>query len=83
MPTKSGMFWVSWANENATASKSVDDLAEPFRTSAKAFITALRDADDDISSRGSTRTPSIAVGDIPNPDARAAFSRDLKACGLG
>ena len=44
MPTKSGQFWVTWANANATASKNVDDLAEPFRSSAKAFIKALEDA---------------------------------------
>jgi hypothetical protein len=47
------------------------------------LITALRDEVDDISSRGSTLTPSIDFADIHNPDARAAFSRDLKACGLG
>jgi hypothetical protein len=47
------------------------------------LITALRDEVDDMSSRGSTLTPSIDFGDIHNPDARAAFSRDLKACGLG
>lgn len=60
MPTKSGMFWVSWANENAIASKSVDDLAEPFRTSAKAFITALRDAGARVDVMNTLRSPKRA-----------------------
>ncbi|KAH6845779.1 hypothetical protein B0I37DRAFT_381047 [Chaetomium sp. MPI-CAGE-AT-0009] len=47
------------------------------------LIKALRDDVDDIASRGSSLTPSIDFGDIHNPDARAAFSRDLKRYGLG
>ena len=42
--TMSGIFWVTWANANAKNSTSVEDLAEPFRSNAKAFIQALRDA---------------------------------------
>lgn len=42
--TKSGSFWVTWANTHAKNSSSIEDLAEPFRTNAKAFITALEDA---------------------------------------
>jgi hypothetical protein len=47
------------------------------------LIHALRDHVDDIASRGSSLTPSIDFGDIHNPEARAAFSRDLKRYGLG
>ncbi|EAQ90288.1 hypothetical protein CHGG_02223 [Chaetomium globosum CBS 148.51] len=47
------------------------------------LIKALRDDVEDIASRGSSLTPSIDFGDIHNPDARAAFSRDLKRYGLG
>jgi len=42
--TKSGAFWVTWANANAKNSTSVDDLVEPFKANAKAFIKALEDA---------------------------------------
>ncbi|KAK4120681.1 hypothetical protein N657DRAFT_579339 [Parathielavia appendiculata] len=47
------------------------------------LIHALRDHVDDIASRGSSLTPSIDFADIRNPDARAAFSCDLKRYGLG
>ncbi|KAH6616178.1 hypothetical protein B0J18DRAFT_373237 [Chaetomium sp. MPI-SDFR-AT-0129] len=47
------------------------------------LITALREHVDDISSRGTSLTPSIDFGDINQPDARAAFARDLKRYGLG
>jgi hypothetical protein len=42
--SKSGPEWVTWANANANASRSVDDLVEPFKANAKAFIKALEDA---------------------------------------
>lgn len=42
--SKSGSYWVTWANAHATASDSVDDLADPFKTNAKDFIKALEDA---------------------------------------
>jgi hypothetical protein len=44
MPTKSGTYWVTWADTNATNSSSVDDLIDPFKTSARAFIKALENA---------------------------------------
>jgi len=44
MPTKSGAYWVTWANAHAKNSNNVEDLAEPFRSNAKAFIKALKDA---------------------------------------
>lgn len=60
MRTKSGMFWVAWANMNALASKSVDDLAEPFRTNAEAFIKALRDAGARVDVMNTLRSPKRA-----------------------
>jgi hypothetical protein len=42
--TKSGSYWVTWADANANASKLVDDLADPFKANVKAFIKALTDA---------------------------------------
>ena len=44
MPTKSGAFWVTWADAHAKNSESVEDLIEPFRSNAKSFIAALKDA---------------------------------------
>ena len=42
--TKSGKYWVSWANQHAKNSDKIDDLVEPFRSHVKAFIKALEDA---------------------------------------
>lgn len=44
MPTKSGKYWVTWANVHAKNSNKVDDLEITFRTNVKAFIKALTDA---------------------------------------
>jgi hypothetical protein len=44
MAEKSGIFWIGWANENAPKSDNIEDLAEPFRKNATAFVKALRDA---------------------------------------
>jgi hypothetical protein len=42
--TKSGKSWVTWANTNAKNSTNIDDLVDPFKSNAKAFIKALEDA---------------------------------------
>lgn len=42
--TKSGSYWVTWANTHAKNSTSVDDLEINFRTKVKPFIKALEDA---------------------------------------
>ncbi len=42
--TKSGKYWVDWANAHAKNSHNVDDLADPFKANVKAFIKALEDA---------------------------------------
>jgi hypothetical protein len=44
MPIKSGTFWVTWADTHAKNSDNVEDLVEPFRSNAKSFIKALKDA---------------------------------------
>lgn len=41
---KSGKYWVTWANTHAKNSNKIGDLAEPFKTNAKNFIKALKDA---------------------------------------
>src|SRR5690606_31573414 len=41
---RSGKYWKSWADRQAAASTLLDDLEEPFRTNAKAFVQALKDA---------------------------------------
>ena len=46
---KSGTYWVTWANAHAKNSTSVDDLVEPFKAKAKAFIKALEDAGASVS----------------------------------
>ncbi len=44
MSTKSGKYWVTWANSNAKNSNKVDDLDSSFRLNVKDFIKALTDA---------------------------------------
>jgi hypothetical protein len=44
MLTKSGRYWVTWANAHAKNSNKVDDLEAVFKTNVKAFIKALTDA---------------------------------------
>jgi hypothetical protein len=42
--TKSGKYWVTWANSHAKNSDDVEKLTEPFKSKAKEFIDALEDA---------------------------------------
>lgn len=42
--TKSGTYWVTWANTHAKNSTSVDDLESKFKADVKKFIQALKDA---------------------------------------
>ena len=44
MPTKSGKYWVTWANAHAKNSNKIDDLEASFKNNVKAFIKALTDA---------------------------------------
>lgn len=44
MPTKSGKYWVTWANQNALNSSKLADLDAGFKAKVKEFIKALEDA---------------------------------------
>jgi len=44
MPTKSGKYWVTWANSHAKNSTKVDDLEATFKPKVKEFIKTLTDA---------------------------------------
>jgi hypothetical protein len=44
MPTKSGKFWVTWANANAKNSHDIADLESGFKANVQAFIAALKNA---------------------------------------
>jgi len=44
MATKSGKYWVTWADTHAKNSDKVDDLEVTFKTAATAFIKALKEA---------------------------------------
>lgn len=58
--TKSGSSWVTWANTHAKNSSSIEDLAEPFKTSAKAFIQALREAGAEVDVSATKRSDKRA-----------------------
>ena len=86
--TKSGTFWVTWANVNAKNSTSVEDLVEPFKANAKAFIKALRDAGAIVSvstTRRSARRAylfhwcwKIGLGKAKASDATAMAGVDIE-----
>jgi hypothetical protein len=57
---KSGVYWVTWANSNAKDSDSIDDLVDPFKTNAKAFIKALQDAGATVSVTNTLRSAKRA-----------------------
>ena len=88
MATKSGSFWVTWANSNARNSKNVDDLKEPFRTKAKEFIAALKKAgatvDIDTTKRSEKRAYlfhwawRISLGKCRPSDATALSGVDIQ-----
>jgi len=44
MPTRSGRYWVTWANTHARNSTRLADLAMPFRQNVEDFISALNTA---------------------------------------
>lgn len=70
--TKSGSYWVTWANAHAKFSESTDDLIDPFKTNAKAFIKALEGA-------GAT----VTVGETKRSDKRAYLFHWCWLIGLG
>jgi hypothetical protein len=84
---KSGRFWVSWANENAKNSSSVNDLAEPFQSNVKAFLQALKDAGCDVTVSVTRRSGKraylfhwswlIGLGKVPASDATPLDGVDI------
>ena len=86
--TKSGTFWVTWANVNAKNSTSVEDLVEPFKANAKAFIKALRDAGAIVSVSTTRRSDKraylfhwcwkIGLGKAKASDATAMAGVDIE-----
>lgn len=44
MSTKSGKYWVTWANTNAKNSRNIEDLEISFKQNVKHFINALKTA---------------------------------------
>jgi hypothetical protein len=63
---------VTWANAHAKNSTSTDDLADPFKTNAKAFIKALEDAG-----------AKVEVGTTTRSDKRAYLFHWAWKIGLG
>jgi hypothetical protein len=85
---KSGLFWVTWANVHAQNSHDVEQLAEPFRSHAKAFVAALRQAGAVVhvtATRRSSRRAylfhwswKIALGKCKPSDATAMDGVDIQ-----
>lgn len=86
--TKSGTYWVTWANTNAKNSTSVDDLVDPFKTNAKAFIKALEDAGATVTVESTLRDAKraylfhwswkISLGKAKPSDATAKTGVDIE-----
>ncbi|MDW6002859.1 hypothetical protein [Vibrio mangrovi] len=60
MPTKSGKYWVTWANANAKNSKKIDDLEENFKSNVNSFIKALKAAGATVSVSATKRNKKRA-----------------------
>jgi hypothetical protein len=58
--TKSGKYWVTWADIHAKNSSNIDDLVDPFKANVKAFIKALEDAGAKVKVRATRRDPKRA-----------------------
>jgi len=86
--TKSGIFWVTWANAHAKNSTSVEDLVEPFKANVKAFIKALQDAGAKVDVGTTTRSDKraylfhwcwkIGLGKAKASDATAMAGVDIE-----
>jgi hypothetical protein len=86
--TKSGKYWVTWANQHAKNSSSVDDLADPFKANVKAFIKALEDAGATVKVTSTRRDAKraylfhwswlIALGKAKPSDATALAGVDIE-----
>ncbi len=60
MPTKSGHYWVSWANAFAKNSEKIDDLAPTFRDNVRQFVQALTEAGATVSVSATRRSEKRA-----------------------
>ncbi|MDQ2777782.1 MAG: hypothetical protein M3Y57_23145 [Acidobacteriota bacterium] len=69
---KSGVYWVTWAGAHAKNSASINDLVEPFKANAKAFIQALKDAE-----------AQVDIGTTRRSDKRAYLFHWCWKIGLG
>lgn len=88
MATKSGIYWVTWANAHATNSTDLDDLVDPFKTGAKAFVKALEDAGATVTVSTTKRSDKraylfhwswkISQGKSKASDATAMAGVDIK-----
>lgn len=86
--TKSGKYWVTWANTNAKNSDDVNDLSDTFKTNVKAFIKALEDAGATVSVESTQRSDKraylfhwcwkIALGKAKPSDATAKAGVDIE-----
>jgi hypothetical protein len=86
--TKSGKYWVTWANVHAKNSSKLDDLAEPFKSHVKAFIKALEDAGAKVHIEATRRAAKraylfhwswkIALGKCKPSEAKALPGVDIE-----
>jgi hypothetical protein len=88
MGTKSGKFWVTWANQNAVASSKIDDLDASFRAKVQEFIAALENAGATVDVTETKRSAKraylfhwswkIALGKCKPSDASAMDGVDIQ-----
>lgn len=60
MATKSGLYWVTWANAHAKNSKSLEDLKSPFKDNVKSFKQALETAGAKVTVKATKRSDKRA-----------------------
>jgi len=86
--TKSGTYWVTWANQNALNSTSLDRLETNFKTNVVAFKTALEAAGATVSIQATRRSDKraylfhwawrIFTGDVKADAATAMTGVDIE-----
>lgn len=86
--TNSGKYWVTWANTHAKNSSNLDDLVEPFKANAKAFIKALETAGAKVEVKSTKRDAKraylfhwawkIALGKCKPSEATAMAGVDIQ-----
>ena len=86
--TFSGKSWVAWADIHAVNSEDLEDLVEPFRANAKAFIAALEAAGATVAVSATLRPAKraylfhyswlIGLGKIKPKTAKAKIGVDIE-----